>query len=62
MEINPKILIPGWAGELGADELEYIMEHLACSIELRRQWGIRTNRKGGLNNRAKTRIIKAARG
>ena len=33
-----KLLIPGWAGELTAEEAAYIASELTKSVTLRRQW------------------------
>jgi hypothetical protein len=35
-----KLLIPGWGGWLGDDELQFIMEHLKADEKLRLWWGI----------------------
>jgi hypothetical protein len=35
-----KLLIPGWPGALGDDELKYIMEHLMKDERLKLWWGI----------------------
>ena len=36
-----KLLEPGWAGELGRDELAYIKSELKKSPSLKRRWGFR---------------------
>lgn len=36
-----KLLEPGWAGELGGDELAYIKAELKKSPSLKRRWGFR---------------------
>uniref|UniRef100_A0A6H1ZN95 Uncharacterized protein n=1 Tax=viral metagenome TaxID=1070528 RepID=A0A6H1ZN95_9ZZZZ len=36
-----KLLIPGWAGELGDDEVKFIREKLKKSPGLKGRWGIK---------------------
>jgi len=40
-----KTLIPGWAGELSRDGLEYIKSHLRESPSLKWKWGFRPTAK-----------------
>jgi len=40
-----KLLEPGWAGELGRDELAYIKAELKKSPSLKRRWGFRPTAK-----------------
>jgi hypothetical protein len=40
-----KLLEPGWAGELGRDELAYIKSELKKSPSLKRRWGFRPTAK-----------------
>ena len=40
-----KLLEPGWAGELGGDELAYIKSELKKSPSLKRRWGFRPTAK-----------------
>jgi kynurenine formamidase len=40
-EISPKLLIPGWAGEVTDAEAKYIAEQLTRSTKLRQNWGVR---------------------
>jgi hypothetical protein len=35
------VLVPGWAGTLGDDELAFIIQHLQYDDSLRRWWGMR---------------------
>jgi hypothetical protein len=40
-----KLLQPGWAGELDANELAYIKTQLRRSPSLKRRWGFRPSAK-----------------
>jgi hypothetical protein len=40
-----RLLEPGWAGDLGPDELAYIKSELRGSASLRRRWGFRPSAK-----------------
>ena len=42
---QPKLLEPGWAGELTPDELAYVKSQLRQSRSLRRRWGFRPSAK-----------------
>jgi hypothetical protein len=44
-EPNWKLLEPGWAGCLGADELSFIQEHLKADDRLSLAWGFRPGQK-----------------
>ena len=39
------LIKPGWAGELGKDELAYIKSRLKKSPSLKRRWGFRPSAK-----------------
>jgi hypothetical protein len=45
MDDGEKLLIPGFAGHLLAEELTFIKSELRKSSSLRRQWGFRPNAK-----------------
>lgn len=38
--MNKKLLIPGWAGALGDDEVKWIRKQLLTRPAVRRAWGI----------------------
>jgi len=40
-----KLLIPGWAGEVNPEELDYIVTKLRRNSELRRKWGFVKGRR-----------------
>ena len=42
---DPRLLEPGWAGELGIDELEFLQEALARDKKLAHKWGFRPGAK-----------------
>lgn len=45
LKIDPRILIPGFAGELAPDEMADLRNHLAKDPEVRYGWGFRRGRK-----------------
>ncbi len=42
---DPRLLEPGWAGELAPDELEFIQGELAADKKLAFKWGFRPGAK-----------------
>jgi len=42
--MDERLLIPGWAGELGLDEALWLREQIESSESLRRSWHIRKSR------------------
>ena len=43
--MDERLLKPGWAGELGDDELAFIQEKLQARAILSRKWGFRPSMK-----------------
>ncbi len=40
MEMNPKLLIPGWAGELTPSQYKFVYTSLKNNGKLRNKWGL----------------------
>ena len=49
-----KLLEPGWAGELGPDELAYIKSQLRQFPSLKRRWGFKPSAKRLSENRIRS--------
>ncbi|MBI2020091.1 hypothetical protein HYS94_01595 [Candidatus Daviesbacteria bacterium] len=45
LEFDDRLLIPGWAGELGDDELGFILQKLKENRRLRKKWGFKIDQK-----------------
>ena len=45
MDIDKRTLIPGWAGELEPDELEFVKNELKRRPGLRTKWGFKEKAK-----------------
>ena len=43
--VDPRVLEPGWGGELTDQEAEFIASQLAIDARLRRLWGFRKRRR-----------------
>jgi len=53
--LNPKLLQPGWAGELTSEELAFIKKYLNANCTLRAEWGM--GREHGYVNDDKIRAV-----
>ena len=42
---DPRLLVPGWAGDLCADEFEYVLDQLIRDKILARSWGFKPSTK-----------------
>ena len=43
---DPRLLVPGWGGDLSADELEFVQDELIRDRKLAYEWGFRPSEKG----------------
>jgi|GEM_PF-2996943 len=55
MKLNHKLLIPGWAGYLAPDELEFVKAKLKADRYLRAKWGM--GRGKGRLSEEKIRLV-----
>ena len=43
---DPRLLVPGWGGDLSPDEFDFVQDELIRDKKLAYEWGFRPNAKG----------------